>query len=59
MEKLKQKLTPEQAAAGVRPGEELIWANCPHCTGLLAAYISRDAAIVVAVSNPEVPLVGN
>ena len=50
-----QKLTPDEARAGVKDGEELIFANCPCCSALLAVYIGQDKADAVLESIDESP----
>lgn len=49
------KLTPAEAQARVREGEELRYANCPCCNQLLAIYISPSkpsAAPPTTLSTP-------
>jgi len=47
-----KKLTPDEARAGVKEGEELLFANCPCCSALLAVYIGQDKS--AAVPEPTV-----
>ena len=43
-----KKLTPAEALAGVKDGEELIYACCPSCNSTLAVYI-RQGKVPVAL----------